>query len=216
MLHCRFLPEDCLYCSTQITSRASETFQTFLADEGLREIISTENEGRLRAPALLEQYVNHGTCLFKVYVLGNQELMVTRPSLNLHKENNDASQGLRPPIEYIDRVSAYPTSKSWGDNDLAPKGHGVPLPPEWLWKGAARTLQSHLGLTIFNFDIIVPLEPPAGQRGLVEETEKEGLVYLIDINYYPGVEKLENSEQIIVNFLNSLRHNNPGTSECIS
>lgn len=162
----------------------------------------------LQLPVLLEQYVNHGECLFKVYVLGDQHVMVTRPSLHLKSfpSNKNGGECISDnSIEYFNRVSAYPRSRSWGNEDLAPEGHGVPTPPQWLWKGIAKHLRKILGLTLFNFDIIVPLEPPPGQEGLVKQRSPDGLIHLIDINYYPGVEKLPNSEQVIVQFLCSLR-----------
>lgn len=203
-------------------------------DTGLQRLIYPEDATQLKPPVLLEQYVDHGNCLFKVYVLGDQKVMVTRPSLHLETEDHEsraadadisrsgsppaptaeeiASLRVPPPdIEYISRVSAYPRSRSWGKEDLAPKGHGVPTPPDWVWRGIATYVQDTLGLTLFNFDIIVPLHPPTGMRALVQTNPsmiERGLIHLIDINYYPGVEKLPNSEKIIVQFLNGLRQRN--------
>lgn len=245
-------------------------FYRFLyAEEGLRQLIEGPAPHDLRPPTLLEQYIDHGTCLFKIYVLGDDAVMVKRPTLHLdlpaHKarrlgaasqaaplpsmaslepstvtssgaaqEGSEGLLGSSPPVlseeeldaynvpppdvEVISRVSAYPRSRSWGKDDLAPEGHGVPVPPDWLWKGLAKHLREKLGLTLFNFDLIVPLDPPQHQRGLLPGSDGcapgggadegscvEGLVHLIDINYYPGYEKLPRSEEVMVKFLESLR-----------
>ena len=86
----------------------------------------------LSLPLLVEQYVDHGSCLFKVYVLGEEAVMVTRPTLNL--ETEEKIENSTPHVEVMSRVSAYPQSRSWGKYDLAPPGHGVPAPPEWFWR----------------------------------------------------------------------------------
>lgn len=117
--------------------------------EGLRQLCAESNS---KLPVLLEQYVDHGECLFKVYVLGNQHVLVTRPSLHLETLENDGNESLQS----INRVSAYPSSRSWGNASLAPKNHGVPTPPEDVWSGVARRLQDRMGLSLFNFDLIVP------------------------------------------------------------
>ena len=54
--------------------------------DGLKKLLVPDEQsdsGGLSVPVLLEQYVDHGECLFKVYVLGDQLMMVTRPSLHL-------------------------------------------------------------------------------------------------------------------------------------
>lgn len=210
-------------------------FNSPVPEEGLRRIVAGDAlaAAGVALPLLFEQYVNHGTCLFKVYVLGDAAVMVTRPSLHLEAREAagigaatawTAPPGTSPPapaardlgaaapagpdLEVVSRVSAYPRSRSWGKDDLAPVGHGVPPPPEWVWRGMAAKIRDTLGLTLFNFDLIVPLEPPPGAAGLVAPgapCAAEGLVHLIDINYFPGIEKLPNYEALLVGFFEGLR-----------
>lgn len=190
------------------------------SNQGLEQLLCPNNQEhdetrvskdatRLKAPVLLEQYVNHGECLFKVYVLGDQHVIVTRPSLHLDQQALSAGSTCEHGIQMIHRVSAYPRTRSWGKEDLAPQGHGVPKPPEWVFTGLAKFVQQETGLTLFNFDIIVPLQPIPGMDGMLrmkqaEENTATGLVHLIDINYYPGVEKLPSSETVICNFLDKI------------
>ena len=168
----------------------------------------------LSLPLLVEQYVDHGSCLFKVYVLGEEAVMVTRPTLNL--ETEEKIENSTPHVEVMSRVSAYPQSRSWGKYDLAPPGHGVPAPPEWFWREISSRIREILKLTLFNFDLIVPLHPPPHQAGLLQQDAadssagvavEEGLVHLIDINYFPGIEKLPNYEALLVRFFERLRDN---------
>jgi inositol-1,3,4-trisphosphate 5/6-kinase/inositol-tetrakisphosphate 1-kinase len=232
-------------------SPSSHALAVINSDAGLLRITQGELQSDgLVLPLLFEQYIDHGTCLFKVYVLGDHiEVMVTRPSLNLpspsisdekkelldtlEKEEEEGEEcgiddaglvGTSPPVpqleelesftipppdvEVVSRVSSYPRCRSWGKGDLAPRGHGVPPPPEWLWRGIAAKIRAAFGLSLFNFDLIVPLAPAEHQRGLVDPkstTAVEGLVHLIDINYFPGIEKLPNYEALLVQFFNDLR-----------
>jgi inositol-1,3,4-trisphosphate 5/6-kinase / inositol-tetrakisphosphate 1-kinase len=243
-------------------SPSSHALAVVHSDAGLLKITQGDlkDEG-LALPLLFEQYIDHGLCLFKVYVLGNHEVLVTRPSLNLPQQKIEEEEkklllnsieetegtgsdkdpsvflgeelevevvealaGTSPPVadleklekmkiplpdlEIVSRVSAYPRSRSWGKYDLAPRGHGVPVPPEWLWRGIASKIRTALGLSLFNFDLIVPLAPAPHHSGLVDPasiTAEEGLVHLIDINYFPGIEKLPNYEALLVQFFNDLR-----------
>jgi inositol-1,3,4-trisphosphate 5/6-kinase/inositol-tetrakisphosphate 1-kinase len=146
-----------------------------------------------KLPVLLEQYVDHGECLFKVYVLGDEQLIVTRPSLHLDL-SSDGVESPPAPLQSVSRVSAYPSSRSWGNASLAPPDHGVPTPPEQVWRGIAQRLQERLGLSLFNFDLIVPMAV----------NSKEQLIHLIDVNYYPGIEKLPDSSSVLVRYMESL------------
>ncbi len=158
--------------------------------EGLERLCECGSEDRHGLPVLLEQYVDHGECMFKVYVLGNQQVICTRPSL--HLDLDYAEPCSRQSLQFVNRVSAYPSSQTWGNAFLAPEKHGVPTPPEDVWKGVARMLQERTGLSLFNFDLIVPKEAP------------DKLVMLIDVNYYPGIEKLPNSSGVLISFIESL------------
>ena len=61
-------------------------------------------------------------------------------------------------------------------------------PPEWITHSLANALKKRLGLQLFNFDMIEP-------KGC------EGVFYVVDINYFPGVDKIRDFENIFVDFL---------------
>ena len=65
-------------------------------------------------------------------------------------------------------------------------------PPEWVIMSLAQQLQQRLGLQLFNFDVLKPL------------TSTDGHLYCIDINYFPGYEKLPSSVERMVGFLEAV------------
>ena len=54
-----------------------------------------------------------------------------------------------------------------------PQGHGVPSPPAWLLQALAQRLRSKTGLSLFNFDVIVPMEQHR-RRGLLGQQQTAG------------------------------------------
>ena len=109
----------------------SHALAVVTAEAGLRHLSERGSQLGLALPAVAQQYVPHGGCLFKVYVLGRHVRMVTRPSLDLEAERA-ARPGAREPLQrttsnpcpglrMASRVSAYPSSVPWGEADLAPK-----------------------------------------------------------------------------------------------
>ncbi|KFM26224.1 Inositol-tetrakisphosphate 1-kinase 1 [Auxenochlorella protothecoides] len=185
---------------------------------GLQGIIERGAQLGLALPALAQPYIEHGGCLFKVYVLGGQCRMVTRASLSLDQDGvaSDAGPGHHrsaddgaeqpgqagdcgtarpcPGLQLMSRVSAYPSSECWGQEDLAPADHGVRIPPPWVWDALAQRLRERLGLHLFNFDVILPREQGN------EPGSTSTLLHLIDINYFPGYEKLAGYEELMVHF----------------
>ena len=67
-------------------------------------------------------------------------------------------------------------------------------PPEWVVKGIAYALQSALGLQLFNFDMLTP----------TDSQSDASVYYIVDINYFPGYEKLPGHTQRFVNFLSAV------------
>lgn len=132
------------------------------------------------------------------------------------------------------------------------QGHGVLSPPGWLIQELAQRLRQHLGLNLFNFDVIVPLAQrhggsngancsSSGNHGMAgahhgvcsggregnacsggsaeacqqrQQQEQQQLVYhVIDINYFPGYEKLPGYEDLMVQFLQSIWGGERGEGE---
>ncbi|PKI49220.1 inositol-tetrakisphosphate 1-kinase 3-like [Punica granatum] len=141
----------------------------------------------LEPPLVLQEFINHGGLLFKIYIVGEAIKVVRRFSLPNVSEQELLKVGgfLRFP-----RVSCAAASAE--DAELDP---GIAeLPPRPLLEKLAKELRSRLGLRLFNIDMI-------------REHGTRDTYYVIDINYFPGYGKMPDYENIFTDFLLSLgRH----------
>ncbi|KAK9067830.1 hypothetical protein SSX86_011941 [Deinandra increscens subsp. villosa] len=139
---------------------------------------------KLEPPLVLQEFVNHGGVLFKVYIVGDAIKVVRRFSLpDVSKRELSRSAG----VYRFPRVSS--ASQSADDADLDPCiGE---LPPRALLERLARELRRRLGLHLFNLDMI-------------REHGTKNRFYVIDINYFPGYGKMPEYEHIFTDFLLNL------------
>ncbi|XP_022019841.1 inositol-tetrakisphosphate 1-kinase 3 isoform X2 [Helianthus annuus] len=139
---------------------------------------------KLEPPLVLQEFVNHGGVLFKVYIVGDAIKVVRRFSLpDVSKRELSRSVG----VFRFPRVSS--ASQSADDADLDPCiGE---LPPRALLERLARELRRRLGLHLFNLDMI-------------REHGTKNRFYVIDINYFPGYGKMPEYEHIFTDFLLNL------------
>ncbi|KAF5444275.1 hypothetical protein F2P56_036761 [Juglans regia] len=135
----------------------------------------------LEPPLVLQEFVNHGGILFKVYIVGEIIKVVRRFSLpNFSKHELEKVAG----VFRFPRVSS--ASASADDADLEPSV--AEHPPLLLLEKLARELRRRLGLRLFNIDII-------------REHGTRDVFYVIDINYFPGYGKMPDYEHIFTDFL---------------
>ncbi|KAF0918523.1 hypothetical protein E2562_024784 [Oryza meyeriana var. granulata] len=141
----------------------------------------------LDPPLVLQEFVNHGGILFKVYVVGETIRVVRRfslPDVNIYDlENNDG-------IFRFPRVSCATNNAE--DAEVDPSI--AELPPKPLLEKLGRELRRRLGLRLFNLDMI-------------REHGRKDRYYVIDINYFPGYGKMPGYEHIFTDFLLSLVQN---------
>ncbi|KAH9755953.1 hypothetical protein WN944_007852 [Citrus x changshan-huyou] len=139
---------------------------------------------KLEPPLVLQEFVNHGGVLFKVYIVGEAIKVVRRFSLpDVTKQDLSRSAG----VFRFPRVSCAAASAD--DADLDPCV--AELPPRPLLERLAKELRRQLGLRLFNLDII-------------REHGTRDQFYVIDINYFPGYGKMPEYEHIFTDFLLSL------------
>ncbi|KAJ9175071.1 hypothetical protein P3X46_013655 [Hevea brasiliensis] len=135
----------------------------------------------LEPPLVLQEFVNHGGVLFKIYVVGEAIKVVRRFSLpNISKCELAKVAG----VFRFPRVSSAASSAD--DVDLDPSVGE--LPPRPLLERLARELRHRLGLRLFNIDMI-------------REHGTQDVFYVIDINYFPGYGKMPDYEHTFTDFL---------------
>ncbi|KAL5190283.1 Inositol-tetrakisphosphate 1-kinase 3 [Glycine soja] len=179
----------------------------------------------LEPPLVLQEFVNHGGVLFKVYIVGDAIKVVRRfslPDVSNWELSKDAG------IYRFPRVSCAAASADDADLDptvagflILPPREGensilrnqvlslpftnirktsswlvlLELPPRPLLEKLAKELRWRLGLRLFNLDII-------------REYGTRDHFYVIDINYFPGYGKMPEYEHIFTDFLLSLGQGN--------
>ncbi|XP_050938239.1 inositol-tetrakisphosphate 1-kinase 3 isoform X2 [Cucumis melo] len=136
---------------------------------------------KLEPPLVLQEFVNHGGVMFKVFIVGEAIKVVRRfslPNVSMWEVLKNAG------IYHFPRVSHAAASAD--DADLDPCV--AELPPRPLLERLAKELRRRLGLRLFNLDII-------------REYGTRDHYYVIDINYFPGYGKMPEYEHIFTDFL---------------
>ncbi|WOL03062.1 inositol-tetrakisphosphate 1-kinase 3 [Canna indica] len=139
---------------------------------------------KLDPPLVLQEFVNHGGVLFKVYIVGEAIKVVRRFSLpDVNKHQLLSTTG----VFRFPRVSCAAASAD--DANLDPSVSE--LPPRPLLEKLSRELRRRLGLQLFNIDII-------------REYGTRDRFFVIDINYFPGYSKMPGYEHMFTDFLLSV------------
>eukprot|EP00270_Netrium_digitus_P012074 TRINITY_DN3891_c0_g2_i1.p1 TRINITY_DN3891_c0_g2~~TRINITY_DN3891_c0_g2_i1.p1 ORF type:complete len:401 (+),score=154.07 TRINITY_DN3891_c0_g2_i1:150-1205(+) len=156
----------------------------------------------LTPPLILQEFINHGGFLFKLYVLGDMTMVFKRSSLpdvapappsrevpaavrvhapttTLSSPHMDEEVGL---IRF-DRISNVPMEKG-----EAAATTSVVDPPADVMHSIGQQLRALLGLQVFNVDIL-------------REGGSSSRLYIVDINFLPGYEKLPGFPSFFVDFL---------------
>ncbi|XP_051132477.1 inositol-tetrakisphosphate 1-kinase 3-like [Andrographis paniculata] len=133
----------------------------------------------LDGPVVLQEFINHGAVVFKVFVVGEAVRVVTRPSLFDVSESELSTLSGIIPFHRISSAKSYSVAVPYFE-----------LPPQSLVEGLAREIREKLGLRLFNMDVIK------------KRWSKE--YYVVDINYFPGYAKMPGYEDIFSDFLVSL------------
>ncbi|KXZ48736.1 hypothetical protein GPECTOR_25g320 [Gonium pectorale] len=179
----------------------------------------------LKPPLVVQQFVEHGGVLFKVYVLGHRTVVCRRPSLGDFYLSQEARAAGVLSLPRVSCKSTYAAGSpelrlaagvvyscggaggavcSTADLPAGPQQQQrhqhepsvlqeqPAAPPDWVTTSLAGTLREKLGLQLFNFDMICPVaNSPNGER----------LYYVVDINYFPGVDKIPDFERVFIDFL---------------
>jgi len=143
-------------------------------------VFDREGLNALSAPTVLQEFVNHGGVVFKIYVAGRHVKCVKRKSLGDISE--ERLRSLKGEVLPFSRVSNLGVEDQGGPVEKAE------MPLQCVVDELAKALREALGLNLFNVDVIRDSKEPT--RYLV-----------IDINYFPGYAKLPSYEPFITDFL---------------
>ncbi|KAK3153392.1 hypothetical protein QOZ80_2BG0171920 [Eleusine coracana subsp. coracana] len=152
---------------------------------------------KLRPPLVLQEFVNHGGVIFKVYVVGGHVTCVKRRSLpDVSPEDDASAEG----SVSFSQVSNLPTERTAEEYYEAMSLEDAVMPPTAFVNQIAGGLRRALGLQLFNFDMIRDVR--AGDRYLV-----------IDINYFPGYAKMPGYETVLTDFFWEMVHKDDAGQE---
>ncbi|KAJ0111355.1 hypothetical protein Patl1_03536 [Pistacia atlantica] len=148
-------------------------------------IFNHDGFNKLKPPIVLQEFVNHGGVIFKVYVVGDYVKCVKRKSLPDYSE--EKLKGLEGSLSFS-QVSNLATNERINENYYEMMHlEDIQLPPQSLITDIARGLRKAMKLNLFNFDVI--RDTRIGNRYLV-----------IDINYFPGYAKMPCYETVLTDF----------------
>lgn len=144
---------------------------------------------KLKPPLVLQEFVNHGGVIFKVYVVGDYVQCVKRKSLpDVSEEKLECSEGSMT----FSQISNLTDSAG---EEYYMHLEEVEMPPLSFITEIARGLRHAMGLHLFNFDVIRDVR--VGNGYLV-----------IDINYFPGYAKMPSYEKTLTDFFCDIVHKN--------
>ncbi|GFR48828.1 hypothetical protein Agub_g10781 [Astrephomene gubernaculifera] len=201
-------------------------------------------EGGSWTPLVVQQYVPHTEELYKVYVLGRHVRVERRASLTLAQlralgggaaregEQAAAAAGKgdrRAGGLLVHNLSAQPQATgairapaaSAGDSDDAGPAIAAEMVSgaldERILHAVAHALSQRLGLSMFNFDAVVPVPEhheqqrheeqkqdvnAASQKQQQQQEQQQRLsLFVVDVNYFPGYDKLSGWEEMLVDHL---------------
>lgn len=143
---------------------------------------------KLKPPIVLQEFVNHGGVIFKVYVVGEHVRCVKRKSLPDVSE--DKVLGVSEDLLSFSQVSNLANRETVNDDMYYQMMHlddTTEMPPQAFIVDIASGLRRAMKLNLFNFDVI--RDSRYGNRYLI-----------IDINYFPGYAKMPGYETVLTDF----------------
>lgn len=153
-----------------IANATADAHQMFL-------VLNQDGLNGVKTPIVLQEFVNHGGVIFKVYVAGDHVKCVKRRSLADITE--EKSENLIP-----FSLISYFADNEQSDESLAKLMEAAEMPPSSFVNEVSKQLRHALKLHLFNFDMI-------------RDSRYENRYLIIDINYFPGFAKVPEYETML-------------------
>ncbi|KAL6985752.1 Inositol-tetrakisphosphate 1-kinase [Sarracenia purpurea var. burkii] len=148
-------------------------------------VFNQDGLNKLKPPIVLQEFVNHGGVIFKVYVVGDYVKCVKRKSLPDVSEEKLCSLEGSLSFSHVSNLTTL--ERNDDEYDKTMNLEDAEMPPQSFITDVARGLQRATKLHLFNFDVI--RDTRIGNRYLV-----------IDINYFPGYAKMPSYETVLTDF----------------
>ncbi|KAM7253892.1 hypothetical protein ACFE04_031574 [Oxalis oulophora] len=161
-------------------------------------VFNHDGLNKLNPPIVLQEFVNHGGVIFKVYVVGKYVKCVKRKSLPDGPEEKLIEQAKDGSLSFS-QISNLNTPERRDDNKtVLMQMDETELPPHKLMTDIAWGLREAMKINLFNFDVI-------------RDTEKGNRYLVIDINYFPGYSKMPSYESVMTDFFCDLMNGEKGS-----
>ncbi|OIT20730.1 PREDICTED: inositol-tetrakisphosphate 1-kinase 1-like [Nicotiana attenuata] len=143
-------------------------------------VLNKDGLNGIKPPIVLQEFVNHGGVIFKVYVAGDHVKCVKRKSLpDITEEKMENSESLIP----FSMIS-YFADQEHNDESVTKMMEAAEMPPMGFINEVSNQLRTDMNLHLFNYDMI--RDNRVGNRYLI-----------IDINYFPGYAKVPEYETML-------------------
>ncbi|XP_076940843.1 inositol-tetrakisphosphate 1-kinase 1-like [Bidens hawaiensis] len=145
------------------------------------------------SPMVLQEFVNHGGVIFKVYVANDYVKCVKRGSLpDVSNETREKIKSESGGVMGFSQISSSViTGDDTGSSSNNKSDEKLKMPTQEFLVEMADGLRQALGLHLFNFDMI--------------KDDKTDDYLVVDINYFPGFEKLPYYESVMTDFLLNIK-----------
>ncbi|KAK4252733.1 hypothetical protein QN277_014470 [Acacia crassicarpa] len=148
-------------------------------------VYNHDSLNKVKPPIVLQEFVNHGGVIFKVYVVGQYVKCVKRKSLPDVSEEKLAVSG---DLLSFSQVSNLATNERIDEMYYKlMRLDNTAMPPLNFITEIARGLRDALKLNLFNFDVI-------------RDSRNENRYLIVDINYFPGYAKMPGYETVLTDF----------------
>ncbi|MQM17509.1 hypothetical protein Taro_050483 [Colocasia esculenta] len=145
-----------------------------------------------KPPVVLQEFVNHGGVIFKVYVVGDYVRCVKRKSLpDVSEEKLECLEG-SVSFSQVSNLTATEDREERKYYETMHLGEAE-MPPLSFITEIARGLRKAMKLHLFNFDMI-------------RDTKVGNHYLVIDINYFPGYAKMPSYEAVLTDFFWDIVH----------
>lgn len=164
-------------------------------------VFNQEGLNKLKPPVVLQEFINHGGVIFKVYVVGDYVKCMKRKSLPDVSEEKLSNPKSSLAFSQVSNMNMSERN----DDSYCKMMHleDVEMPPETLIRNIAIGLRKATRLHLFNFDVI--RDTTIGNRYLI-----------IDINYFPGYAKMPSYEAVLTDFfLDVLKKKDFGSDDTV-